>query len=171
MFYTRTVEKFPFVEKKIYFSSFFLIMSIAAYGLLSILSRKYLGNFLLEGRQWNLMSHNSFPLKQIQATSALPRRCQTVTRMLKPRCWHQKTRSSFPLFLSPSCCTSCGRNRGQVSNMEITSTQTVFILDGSASVSLIWTLFLRAQSQSLFSSPGNKHGNSRITTNKYFPPA
>lgn len=49
--------------KKIPFQWIF-IMLVAAYDILSILSRKWLGNFPLEGRSWNLLSHNSFPQKQ-----------------------------------------------------------------------------------------------------------
>lgn len=74
-------------------------MLVAAYDLLSSLSRKCLGNFLHEGKSWNVLFHNSFPQKQRQMTLALPRRCQTVTQVLKARLWHQKT-WSFTFSLS-----------------------------------------------------------------------
>lgn len=61
------------------------IMFEVAYDLLSILSRKWLGYLPLQGRKLEVTVPSFLPSEAERVTLALPRRCYTVTQMLKLR--------------------------------------------------------------------------------------
>lgn len=92
---------------------------VCDYALLSILWRKWLGNFLLEGRRWKPLSHNSFLQKQRQVAWALPRICQTDSGADAETVTLGNTKLIF--FLPLPYCTPCSRSEGHILNMEMTS--------------------------------------------------
>lgn len=111
----KKTQKTPFIEKNSTLVDFY---QVCDYALLSILWRKWLGNFLLEGRSWKPLSHNSFLQKQRQVALALPRICQTDSGAEAKTLTLGNTKLIF--FLPLPYCTPYSRSEGHILNMEMT---------------------------------------------------
>lgn len=101
-------------------------MFVAIYDLLSIFSRKWLGNFPLEGRSWNLLSHNSFPQKQRYGDFGSAKKMSDCDSGAKTKTLTSENRKL--IFSFSSCCNPCNRHQGQLPNTEMTSTQTAILM-------------------------------------------
>lgn len=93
---------------------------------------KEMGDFLLEGRSQYLLSHNFFPQKKRQVTGSTKKMLDSDSDA------ESKTRTSENMKLvfslsSPFLLLPYSRIQGQVSNMERTCTQMMFMLGGSGS--------------------------------------